>query len=351
MKKTPIIYILFLGFILRLIQINQSLWLDEATSAIVARDLSWNEIWNSFLIKDFHPPLYYFALKIWSLIFGTSEIVLRMLSVIFGTLTIWIIYLIGKKIKSKLTGTVAALFLATAPLHVYYSQEARMYAMTSFFVAISVYFFLKSNWFKFSVSLALIALTDYLSLLILPIFWVYGIYTKKNKVWWKKFIFAHILLIISFILIWPIFSNQLSSGLSVKENASGWWGILGKTNIKNTLLIPVKFMIGRISFNKFLYVLIVSITGLIATYLISGIAKIKKYRLILFWLIIPILLTMLIGFFIPVVSYFRLLFVLPAFYLLLAIGLIEQKEQYFLPILFLILILNFSFLIRYYKNE
>ena len=38
--------ILILGFVLRLISINQSLWLDEATSVLVARDMSLEFVWE-----------------------------------------------------------------------------------------------------------------------------------------------------------------------------------------------------------------------------------------------------------------------------------------------------------------
>ena len=130
--------IVLLALILRLISLNQSLWLDEATSALVARDYSWNLIFGQFLPGDFHPPLYYMLLKIWGLFFGTSEIALRSLSVVAGVATVYLVYKI-------VNATTAALLLATSGLHIYFSQEVRMYQLASFFVALAVYFFVKSK--------------------------------------------------------------------------------------------------------------------------------------------------------------------------------------------------------------
>ncbi|MEK7497631.1 MAG: glycosyltransferase family 39 protein, partial [Patescibacteria group bacterium] len=159
-----IVIALILGLLLRLISLNQSFWLDEATSATVVKTLSFGDIVNKFAPGDFHPPLYYFALKVWSLSFGVNEIWARLLSVLFGLCTVYLVYLIGKSLKSRTLGTIAAILIATAPLHVYYSQEARMYSMETFLVSLAVYLFIKKRWIFFSIVLALVGLTDYLPL-------------------------------------------------------------------------------------------------------------------------------------------------------------------------------------------
>lgn len=97
-KKTDgkLFFIIILALILRFIAINQSFWLDEATSGIVIRNLNFSQIISEFSPGDFHPPLYYFALKLWYLMFGSSEIALRSLSVIFGIGSVYLAYLVGK---------------------------------------------------------------------------------------------------------------------------------------------------------------------------------------------------------------------------------------------------------------
>src|SRR3990167_2729194 len=111
---------------------NESLWLDEATTALVSK-MSFVEIFTKFLPNDFHPPFYYLFMKYWVNIFGYSEISLRLPSVIFALLTVYLVY--------KMFGKIAAILLATAPLLFYYAQEARMYSLTTFLVTLVFYLF------------------------------------------------------------------------------------------------------------------------------------------------------------------------------------------------------------------
>jgi len=256
-----IFFILILGLVLRLISLNQSFWLDEATSGLVVRNFSLTEIVTKFSPGDFHPPLYYLILKVWSSFFGTSEIALRFPSIIFGLLTIYFVYLIGKELFNKKAGIIAGILLATSGLHIYYSQEARMYSLTALLVSYLVYLFLKKKWFSFSIILLLTGMTDYPALLVIPVFWLVG------RRFWRKLVLSSSLLVISYLIWLPIFIKQLSVGFSTV--GSSWGNILGTFSFKNLALIPVKFILGRISFDdKYLYASIILLTAFLFGYLI-----------------------------------------------------------------------------------
>jgi mannosyltransferase len=341
-----IFLILSLGLILRLISLNQSLWLDEATSALAAR-LPIADLFAKFMPGDFHPPLYYLILHYWTAFFGGSEIALRIPSVIAGILTIYVVYLIGRELSNQKTGLMGALLLATSGLHIYYSQEARMYSLAALFVALSVYFFTKilhrdrvGDFAWFGLFLSLSFLTDYLPVLIIPVFWLGGAVSKKNFNWWKKFIASHIILLISALLWGPTLLKQINLGYSLQNVSPAWWQILGLTSFKNIALIPTKFILGRISFDdKFFYESIVILLCVLFGYLLLG-AK-KSQRLIRIWLVLPVVLGILIGFKLPVLYYFRFLFVLPAFYILIASG-ISALGKYKNWVLCLILGINLT---------
>jgi uncharacterized membrane protein len=315
---------------------NESLWLDEATTALVSR-MSITEILTKFLPGDFHPPLYYLFMKFWVGVFGSSEIALRSPSLIFAALTVFLVY--------KMFGKVAAIFLATAPLLFYYSQEARMYSMTLFLVTLSVFSFVKilkesrlGDWINFSLSLALVAMTDYVAILILPIFWIYGGTLSKEFSWWKKFFMSHIILGVFGALWLPYFLKQISSGQSALTNSPAWAQILGVASVKNFLLIPIKFMIGRVGFdNNYLYAAIVGILSVIFGYLL--IKSRKEPRIAWLWLEIPLALGILISFKFPILAYFRFLFILPAFYILAAEG-IKRTGKYSKLLMYGIIIAN-----------
>lgn len=333
-----ILAVIVFGFLLRVISLNQSFWLDEATSGLVVRSFNLGEIITKFSPGDFHPPFYYLVLKIWSYIFSTNEIALRFPSIVFGLLTVYLVYLIGKKLFSSKVGLIAGALLATSGLHIYYSQEARMYSLTAFLVSFLIYLFLKKKWLIFSIILMLVGLTDYPALLIIPVFWILA---KKD---WKKLSVSHIPLLFSFLLWLPIFVKQLSGGLSVNTNSPDWWKLLGQTSVKNVALIPVKFILGRISFdNKYLYAVAVGTISVIIVYLlIKSLKEFKKTNILWYWLIIPIILAAIVGFKISVLSYFRLLFCLPAFYLLMAVG-ISKIPKYANYLLGILLISNLVF--------
>ncbi len=334
--------IILLSFALRACSLNQSLWLDEATSGIVARDLGFIQIINEFARGDFHPPLYYLDLWMWAKVLGTSEISLRLPSVFYGIGTIIVTYLIARGIfkdKNKKYALLPPLLLAIAPLHIYYSQEARMYSLGIFLVSLTVLVFTKilheegrveKYWLFFSLLLPLIFLTDYLPMLILPVFWIAGFLHKKNSSWWKKFVTSHIILLLVFVLWLPVFSTQLGNGLAVKSNAPHWWQVLGKTNLKEVALIPVKFMLGRISFeDRFTYTVVAVVGGMIfGGILLKSAVKVRENLLIWLWLVLPVLLAIILGVKLSVLSYFRLTFILPAFYLLLAIGIVQLKDKF-----------------------
>lgn len=318
--------ILFLSLVLRLISINQSLWLDEATTALVSK-MPIVDFFTKFMPADFHPPLYYLVIHYWAVIFGSSEILIRIPSVLFGIFTVYIVYLIAKELKYKYP-LVPALFLATSGLHIYYSQEARMYGMVTMLVSFLMLSFIRNQWKLFSVLLALIFLTDYLAVLIIPALALYVLLYKREN--FKKLFISSIPLAITFFIWLPTFYNQISSGIALKESSSGWWNILGPVTFKNISLIPIKFMIGRISFdNKYLYLLLIILISIIFLYQIIK----AKSKLVWSWFLVSLAFGVIVSFFIPTLTYFRYLFVLPAFYLLLAEN-INKK------LIFLILTIN-----------
>lgn len=161
---------------------NASIWFDEAFSRYILR-FNFVEIWN-FTSVDVHPPLYYFLLKIWSMMFGTSDFAIRSMSVFFGALTIAALYCLIKRLFNSKTAFVATFFAAFSPLMIRYSQEARMYTLVAFFAILSIRAFYeafvaknkkeqKTKWRRlYIVFVALGMWTQYLSALVILALWV-----------------------------------------------------------------------------------------------------------------------------------------------------------------------------------
>jgi mannosyltransferase len=134
----PVLLVVALGASLRLYRIgSQPLWLDEADSLHFARE-SLARLWSwSALADPGNPPLYYSLLHGW-LVFGDSEASLRLLSALFGVLTLPLVYALGRTIRDHRLGVVGALLSAISPFQVWYSQEARGYSLLTFGAALAM---------------------------------------------------------------------------------------------------------------------------------------------------------------------------------------------------------------------
>lgn len=114
---------------------HASLWSDEGnTWALVQR--SFGEIARD-AAADIHPPGYYWLLKLWSLLFGTGAAALRSFSAAAGVALVFVTYRLGSLLPNPRrasdglawTGLLAAFLAALNPFQIFYSQEARMYAL------------------------------------------------------------------------------------------------------------------------------------------------------------------------------------------------------------------------------
>ena len=132
--------IVLIGLLFRVYHLGtQSIWLDEAFSVALAK-MNLPQMVQA-TAADVHPPLYYFLLHYWIIVFGTSASAVRLLSVLFGVLAIPMIYVVGRQLFDKEVGLVGALILALSSFNIYYSQETRMYSLMVLLALLSMYFF------------------------------------------------------------------------------------------------------------------------------------------------------------------------------------------------------------------
>jgi mannosyltransferase len=84
------------------------------------------------------PPLYYALAWVWTQVTGTGEFGLRSLSAVAGVATVPVAYLIGIELRGRRTGLMAAALVAVNPMLLWYSQEARAYALLVLLCAVSL---------------------------------------------------------------------------------------------------------------------------------------------------------------------------------------------------------------------
>lgn len=137
--------IILLGFLLRIYQLDsESLWQDEG--------FTLNEVDKSNLKDTFKavfgppegtPPAYFLLLHFWVKLFGSSDFSLRFPSVLFGVISIYLIFLVGKALFDKKTALIGSLIMSVSMIQILYSQDARAYSFFVLLILLSSLFFIK----------------------------------------------------------------------------------------------------------------------------------------------------------------------------------------------------------------
>jgi len=156
---------------------SRAVWFDEAVSLLIARS-NWRGVFRAAW-DDTHPPLYNMVLMLWN---GwlPGEWNARLLSVLAGTLTVGAVFGLGYRLGGRKAAGFAGLFLALNPLHVWFSQEIRMYALLALFVSLSWLLLLwtlegkgTGHWLLYTLATAASLQTHYAAVFSLAGQWLY----------------------------------------------------------------------------------------------------------------------------------------------------------------------------------
>jgi mannosyltransferase len=165
----------------------QSYWYDEAITV----DLIHRSLPNMLAAipgSESAPPLYYVLAWGWARLFGLHETGLRSLSAVFGTATVPAAYAAARVFVSRRSACFTAALVAVSPFLVWYSQEARGYAMLVFFGTLSVAFLRRASetragwWLAgWALSSALALATHYFAFFLLAAEAVFLLYRSADR--------------------------------------------------------------------------------------------------------------------------------------------------------------------------
>ncbi len=163
-----------------------AIWFDEAFSVYIAQFSFWDIA--RYTAVDVHPPFYYWLLKVWSDLFGTTELAFRSLSIVFGAGTIAASFFLARKLFGRQTAWLTVLFLSLSPMLIRYSDEARMYTLAALIVVAATYVMVRAKetgsrklWVLYGVLVSLGMWTNYFTALPWIAHWVWWGMQK-----WKK---------------------------------------------------------------------------------------------------------------------------------------------------------------------
>lgn len=120
-------------------------------------------------------PLYFFLLRGWIGLVGSSEFALRFLSLCFGVLIVPLVYVLGCRLFDRAVGMWAALLAACSPYLLWYGQEVKMYTLLPLLVLLALYGLRRAvdeggRWWALQVVATTVAFYTHIwSALLLPV--------------------------------------------------------------------------------------------------------------------------------------------------------------------------------------
>jgi len=171
----PLAVLVMLAAALRLSTLDlQSFWYDEAFTPVHVLHASLGATLRAIVHSENTPPLWYLIEWLDARLLGTGEVALRLPSALAGIATVPVAWAIGSELGSRRTAIVAATLVAVNPLFVWYSQEARAYALFVLMAALTMLCFLwaereptRARMAAFALSGSLALLTHYFALFLL----------------------------------------------------------------------------------------------------------------------------------------------------------------------------------------
>jgi hypothetical protein len=122
----------------------QSLHHDEIVTAGRILGGGFGEAMEGVRDSESAPPLYYALAWGWTQLAGTGEFGLRSLSAMAGVATVPVAHLLATELRGRRAGIFAAALVAVNPMLLWYSQEARGYALLAFLCAASALYFVRA---------------------------------------------------------------------------------------------------------------------------------------------------------------------------------------------------------------
>ncbi len=165
----------------------QSYHHDEiVTASRILRD-GFGHAMEAVGFSESAPPLYYALAWAWTQLAGSGEVGLRSLSALAGVATVPVTYLLGLELRGRRAGIAAAAFVAVNPMLLWYSQEARGYALFSLLTAVAALYFIRAldrgrraDFARWGIASALALATHYFAIFPLALEAIWLLWRRRR---------------------------------------------------------------------------------------------------------------------------------------------------------------------------
>jgi mannosyltransferase len=369
-----ILALTILGSILRIANIGYSFNGDDF---IIVNSLQGNlsSAVGEIVTGSPYSPLYYVILKIWlSMINSTSEIAVRTLSVAFGTVSIPMLYFVGRLLFDHRISLLAALLLALSPFHIEQASQPKPNTLLVLLVLCALYSFLcwsrdrrKRDLIGF-VFFSILGLYThnhfYFALFAVDAFWLVAWLRTPDRKDWKSWLVANMVWVFSLIPWMPILFGQAERIVATTPGVSLIWGplelaatfSLGYSGwTMSGMSVDKTFQLSDIPANA--PVIIGAIIGFGAL-LVAGLCHARRNlntALAVVLLIVPVVVTYILAIVSPVFSAWTAKSLIASsvgYYFLLAVGMVKFPSRRLGTLLGVLVFLLISYsLFNYFFRE
>lgn len=338
--SSAILLVVVLAFALRVSFLDvQSLWRDEV-DALNFATAPWSEVLANFLRPGWNGPLYFLLLRGWVFLAGRTAFALRFFSLLWGVLEVPLIYVLARRRFGRVTARGAAFLVAFSPYLVWYSAEVKMYTWTPMLILLGFYALDRAcaapHWYWWAIVLSGISFAMYshiLAALMIPVgvLW-FALQEHRHGGAWIGALATLGLLTLPYL---PLVAWQLP--MVLQDRGVTGFPPFTLPQMAGTLLVAWSAGIpgrGRIA-----------AMGVYAGLCLWGVRELVIRKLwrsagrLLTWVFVPILSIWLLSLRGPLFTDRYLIWVAPAFYLLVAIGLASIRKRWVSAAIWLSLLL------------
>lgn len=330
-----------LNFLLKFLFItSQDICIDEPYSIFHAQFGIGDII--RFLKPTNNPPLFEIILHFWIKIFGIEPVSVRFLPVLFGSLTVIFIYRIAERLFEFEVALTASLLYTFSTISIFYSHDCRVYTLFLLLTTMSVYLFILlleeesgyRNKFLFCLVNILIIYSHYFGFIVWCIEGVYILIYKRKNI--KRLAMLFGLSLVFYLPQILIFLERFR-----ESSARGTWikEIMGIEDLYNrlwsfcnmpvTVVLCLLILAGALAKKIYLRFIKKSVSSNESQY----------FKLIFVWFFMPFFLMFIVSFWVPIYLERYLIFIAPAFYILMAYlitFLVSDQKRRILAILVLV---------------
>lgn len=233
-------------------------YLDYMASQLQTTPLQWFDRLPAWSKLSFHdsPPLVFIIQFIFFKLFGATVLAARLPFALAGLVSVYLTYLIGRKLFDEKVGLLAALTLTVSSYHIWASKVGYLEPMALLFILLTIYLFLLSLdnhklFIYFGLSLGFMMLTKYTVIFILPALFIY-LLVFNRKLLVNKYLLGSLIiatLLFSPVIIYNIKTYQARGHLDLQftklfgQSMADWPGLAADATNHNYLKQGIAFWI------------------------------------------------------------------------------------------------------------